>query len=82
MALVVQAECSDKERGTVHHLVLFASMVSYSISISYYYITSRNPQQCCGDHDHACSICAVSLPVHKTLLQLARLAKFMKEQTM
>ena len=32
--------------------------------------------------DHAFLICAVSLPVHKTVLQLDRLAKFMKEQFM
>ena len=44
---------------------------------------SRNP----GNNvavmiDHAFLICAVSLLVHKTVLQLDRLAKFMKEQFM
>ena len=32
--------------------------------------------------DRAFLICAVSLPVHKTVLKLDRLAKFMKEQFM
>ena len=32
--------------------------------------------------DHALLICAVSLTEHKTILQLERLAKFMKEQFM
>ena len=45
---------------------------------------NRNPQQCCGD-DRSCliNLCSVtSLPEHKTVLQLDRLAKFIKEQFM